>query len=73
MRVLEDFCPFEEREEKDGTRFSWNPIPSNKIDCFRVGFPTACIYTPLNNAEEIERLKQKPTFCACGAVLNSFW
>ena len=73
MRLIEDVCPFEECEEKDGIRFSWNPIPRNKVDYFRVGFPTACLYTPLKNAEEIDQLKKKPTFCTCGAILNPFW
>ncbi|AOW05529.1 uncharacterized protein YALI1_E20269g [Yarrowia lipolytica] len=65
---------FEEFEEKDGVRFSWNCIPSTRIEASRTVVPISALYTPLKEKPNLPVLQYEPIACRppCRAVLNSF-
>lgn len=65
---------FEDREDKDGVRVTWNNVPKSKLQNQRNIVPLATLYTPLNNksritcldATSISRCRQ------CKAFLNPY-
>ncbi|ORY80983.1 protein transport protein SEC23 [Protomyces lactucae-debilis] len=65
---------FEEAEEQDGIRFSWNAFPSTRVEASRTVVPIGAIYTPLFNKAEPTALEYEPVACKspCRAVLNPF-
>lgn len=44
---------FEEKEDKDGVRLSWNNVPKSKLQNHRNVAPLAALYTPLNNKSAV--------------------
>eukprot|EP00924_Labyrinthula_sp_SR-Ha-C_P004140 maker-scaffold_3-augustus-gene-15.20-mRNA-1 protein AED:0.01 eAED:0.01 QI:138/1/1/1/0/0.5/2/163/821 len=69
----EFLSPFEEEEERNGVRFSWNEWPLSKVDAERIVVPLGCLYTPLKSIPDVPVVEYEPLRCKqgnCGAVLN---
>lgn len=47
---------FEDREDKDGVRVTWNNVPKSKLQNQRNIVPLSTLYTPLNNKSKISCL-----------------
>jgi protein transport protein SEC23 len=62
---------FYEEENRDAVRFSWNALPTSKLEALRITVPLAVHYTPLANIE-LACLEYAPHTCKCEAVLNKF-
>jgi len=64
---------FEEREDQNGIRFSFNVWPNNRLDAVSSSVPIGCLYTPIKQIAGREPLNYEPVRCRnCGAVLNSY-
>lgn len=65
---------FEQAEEQDGIRFSWNSFPSTRVEASRTVVPIGALYTPLFIKAEPMQLEYEPVACKlpCRAVLNPF-
>ncbi|RIA99066.1 protein transporter SEC23 [Glomus cerebriforme] len=65
---------FEEIEEQDGTRFSWNVFPASRLDATRTVVPISCLYTPLREREDLPPIYYEPVTCKapCRAILNPY-
>ncbi|KAL0083645.1 protein transporter SEC23 [Phycomyces blakesleeanus] len=67
---------FDEIEEQDGIRFSWNAWPSSRIEATKAVVPIACLYTPLKEREDFVEtpIWYEPVTCKapCRAVLNPY-
>lgn len=65
---------FEEREDNDGVRFSWNNVPKSKLQNQRNVAPLAALYTPLNNKSQVGCLDAAHMLrCRqCKAFLNPY-
>ncbi|KAG9300734.1 hypothetical protein G9A89_023532 [Geosiphon pyriformis] len=65
---------FEEIEEQDGTRFSWNVFPHSRLDATRTVVPISCLYTPLKEREDLPPIFYEPVTCKapCRAILNPY-
>ncbi|XP_006463484.1 copii coat protein, partial [Agaricus bisporus var. bisporus H97] len=65
---------FEDVEERDGVRFSWNVWPSSRIEATRTVVPIAALYTPLKIREDLPPVLYEPVACKppCRAVLNPY-
>lgn len=68
---------FEEAEDLNGIRFSWNTFPATKVEANKVVVPIGCLYTPLMNREESELpvAHYDPIYClkqTCKAILNPY-
>ncbi|CAA21224.1 COPII cargo receptor subunit Sec23a [Schizosaccharomyces pombe] len=65
---------FEEIEERDGVRFTWNVFPSTRIESSRTIVPIASIYKPLNERPDLPPVLYEPVTCKapCKAVLNPY-
>ncbi|KAK9467407.1 hypothetical protein V1512DRAFT_134871 [Lipomyces arxii] len=65
---------FEEIEELDGVRFSWNVFPSTRLEASRTVVPIAALYTPLKERPDLPMLQYEPVTCRapCRAVLNPY-
>lgn len=68
---------FEEAEDLNGIRFSWNTFPSTKMEANKIVVPTGCLYTPLMKRQnyELPIASYDPIFCmnqTCRAVLNPY-
>ncbi|VVT51558.1 uncharacterized protein SAPINGB_P003136 [Magnusiomyces paraingens] len=65
---------FENAEEIDGVRFSWNSFPNTKIEASRTVIPIASLYTPLREKPDLPILQYDPITCKnpCRAVLNPY-
>ncbi|CAG8666309.1 9162_t:CDS:10 [Ambispora leptoticha] len=65
---------FEELEEQDGTRFSWNVFPHSRLDATRTVVPISCLYTPLKEREDLPPIFYEPVTCKspCRAILNPY-
>ncbi len=65
---------FEDVEELDGLRFSWNAFPSTRIEAGRTVVPIGALYTPLKEREDLPTAQYDPITCRtpCRAVLNPF-
>ncbi|KAI9323228.1 protein transporter SEC23 [Dichotomocladium elegans] len=67
---------FDEIEEQDGIRFSWNAWPSSRAEATKAVVPIACLYTPLKEREDfIENpIWYEPVMCKapCRAILNPY-
>lgn len=67
---------FEEIEDQDGIRFSFNAWPSSRLDATRTVVPIAALYTPLKEREDLPLIYYEPVTCkqhTCGAILNPYW
>jgi protein transport protein SEC23 len=64
---------FEEIEDRDGVRFSWNVWPTSRIEASRLVVPISAIYTPMKQNELIAIPNHEPIFCMkCKAILNPY-
>ncbi|ODV91968.1 hypothetical protein CANCADRAFT_47375 [Tortispora caseinolytica NRRL Y-17796] len=65
---------FEEYEDKDGVRFSWNVFPSTRIEANRSVVPIGAMFTPLHERPDLPILDYEPVACKppCSAILNPF-
>ncbi|GJJ14926.1 GTPase-activating protein S23 [Clathrus columnatus] len=65
---------FEDVEERDGLRLSWNVWPSSRVEATRTVVPIATLYTPLKIRESLPPVLYEPVTCKppCRAVLNPY-
>ncbi|KAI0086877.1 hypothetical protein BDY19DRAFT_959387 [Irpex rosettiformis] len=65
---------FEDVEERDGVRLSWNVWPSSRIEATRTVVPISALYTPLKQREDLPPVLYEPVTCKppCRAVLNPY-
>ncbi|KAF9568639.1 copii coat protein [Agrocybe pediades] len=64
---------FEDVEERDGIRLSWNVWPESGLEAKRGIIPVAALYTPLNVREDLPAVLYEPVLCKhCRAVLNPY-
>ncbi|KAF7365079.1 Protein transport protein SEC23 [Mycena venus] len=63
---------FEDVEERDGVRLSWNVWPSSRIEATRTVVPISALYTPLKPREDLPPVLYEPVACKppCRAILN---
>ena len=60
-------------EAAEGVRFSWNVVPSSRIDATRLVIPLGVMYTPLRRLEGMPVLPYEPVACKqCQAILNPY-
>lgn len=66
---------FDEIEEQDGVRFSWNTWPSTRLEATRTVVPISSLYTPLKERVDLPPVLYEPVTCKapCRAILNPFW
>eukprot|EP00457_Paulinella_chromatophora_P001779 gb/GEZN01001781.1/.p1 GENE.gb/GEZN01001781.1/~~gb/GEZN01001781.1/.p1 ORF type:complete len:747 (+),score=118.53 gb/GEZN01001781.1/:81-2321(+) len=64
---------FQEFEQRDGVRFSWNVFPTTRLEATRMAVPIGCMYTPLKPVQDLYRVPVQPLLCkSCKAVLNPY-
>lgn len=66
---------FEQNEEVNGIRFSWNVFPASRTDANKNVVPVGCLYTPLKEYEDLSLVAYNPVVCGgphCKAVLNPY-
>ncbi|WVN89397.1 protein transporter SEC23 [Cryptococcus depauperatus CBS 7841] len=66
---------FEDVEDKDGVRLSWNTWPSSRIEATRTVVPISALYTPLKEREDLPPVMYEPVTCkgaSCKAILNPY-
>ncbi|KAJ3289892.1 GTPase-activating protein S23 [Borealophlyctis nickersoniae] len=65
---------FEEIEDRDGIRLSWNVWPSSRLEATRMVVPIGCLFTPLKEREGVQAFQYEPVTCKmpCRAVLNPY-
>ncbi|KAI9599239.1 putative SEC23-component of COPII coat of ER-golgi vesicle [Syncephalis fuscata] len=65
---------FEDIEDQDGIRFSWNAFASSRVEATRMVVPISCMYTPLKEREDMMPVFYEPVTCKapCRAVLNPY-
>ncbi|KAJ1649428.1 GTPase-activating protein S23, partial [Coemansia sp. RSA 2052] len=63
---------FEDIEDHDGVRCSWNVLPNTRIEATRSVVPVSTLYTPLKERPEFPPVMYEPVMCKapCRAVLN---
>ncbi|ODQ51321.1 protein transporter SEC23 [Saitoella complicata NRRL Y-17804] len=65
---------FEDMEEQDGIRFSWNTWPNTRLESSRTVVPIASLYTPIKERPDLPPVMYEPVSCKapCRAVLNPY-
>ncbi|RKP05713.1 protein transport protein SEC23, partial [Thamnocephalis sphaerospora] len=65
---------FEDIEDQDGIRFSWNAFASSRVEATRMVVPISCMYTPLKEREDMPPVFYEPVTCKapCRAILNPY-
>ena len=66
---------FVEAEQRDGARFSWNVLPTSRLESARMAVPLGVMYTPLKALPNLAAVQYHPIYCkqsSCGAVLNPY-
>ncbi|OHT11511.1 Sec23/Sec24 trunk domain containing protein [Tritrichomonas foetus] len=64
---------FNQREDLNGIRFSWNVWPTNRIDAVSCSVPIGCLYTPLKQIQGRQPLPYEPVSCRqCRCILNPY-
>lgn len=66
---------YEDVEDREGLRFSWNVWPNTRVEGTRVVVPISCLYTPLKEREDLPPAIYEPVACKapCRVILNPFW
>ena len=62
-------------EAKDGSRFTWNVLPTTHIEAQRMAIPLACVYTPNKHIPTLTTQPTAPVVCknqTCGCILNPY-
>lgn len=60
---------FEEIEDVDGVRMTWNVLPCTRIEATRLVVPIATLYTPLKSSLLVP---YEPVSCRCKGILSPF-
>jgi len=65
---------FDQNEERDGVRLSWNVWPSNKQEAANAVIPVGCLYSPFKRSQAIPIVNYEPILCSgsCRTILNPF-
>ena len=66
---------FEQNEDINGVRFSWNVFPASRTDANKNVVPVGCLYTPLKEREDLAVAGYNPVVCGninCKSVLNPY-
>ncbi|KAJ3153085.1 GTPase-activating protein S23 [Geranomyces michiganensis] len=65
---------FDEIEEADGVRLSWNVWPSSRLEATRMVVPIGALYTPLKERPGTQPFHYEPVTCKmpCRAILNPY-
>lgn len=65
---------FEDNEDKNGVRITWNNVPKSKLQHHRNVAPLAALYTPLNNKSPVQCLDSSfmQRCRQCKAFLNPY-
>ncbi|ODV59012.1 vWA-like protein [Ascoidea rubescens DSM 1968] len=67
---------FQEAEDLDGVRFSWNTFPTNTFDASNLVLPIGSLYTPLFKKKDLNIIdNQNPIVCSnsnCQSILNKY-
>ncbi|KAM9998029.1 hypothetical protein ACTFIY_007692 [Dictyostelium cf. discoideum] len=66
---------FDQSEDRDGVRFSWNVWPTSRVEATKnLLVPLGCLYTPLHQSPEITQVPYPPLRCKgiCNAILNPY-
>lgn len=64
---------FHQIEEANGLRFSFNVLPTNRVDASSCCFPLGCLYTPLKPIPEHQPVQYEPIECKlCKSFLNPY-
>ncbi|TXT08792.1 hypothetical protein VHUM_02920 [Vanrija humicola] len=65
---------FEDIEDRDGVRFSWNAWPSSRLEATRTVVPISALYTPLKERDDLPPVLYEPVTCKapCKAILNPY-
>ncbi|KZT37080.1 hypothetical protein SISSUDRAFT_1129918 [Sistotremastrum suecicum HHB10207 ss-3] len=65
---------FEDVEERDGVRLSWNVWPSSRIEATRTVVPISTLYMPLKQRVDLPPVLYEPVTCkgTCRAILNPY-
>ncbi|KAG8900077.1 GTPase-activating protein S23, partial [Tulasnella sp. 403] len=65
---------FEDVEDRDGLRLSWNVFPGSRIEATRTVVPIAALYTPLKQRDDLPPVLYEPVTCKppCRAILNPY-
>lgn len=65
---------YEEIEETEGIRFSWNVFPSTRLENSKMVVPIAALYMPLIERPELPPVQYEPVSCKtpCRAILNPY-
>ncbi|GAA98427.1 hypothetical protein E5Q_05113 [Mixia osmundae IAM 14324] len=64
---------YEDVEDQDGIRLSWNVWPSSRLEATRTVVPIACVHTPLKPREDLPPVLYEPVTCrsgTCRSILN---
>jgi protein transport protein SEC23 len=65
---------FQKGEAMNGTRWSWNVLPSTTLEQSRMVIPIGCMYTPMKEISGMPVLEYEPVACkTCKAALNPAW
>lgn len=71
MTTYEDFI--QQNEDRDGVRFTWNVLPSSRIDATRLVVPLGTLYQPIKERADLPPIQYDPVLCTrstCRAILN---
>lgn len=64
---------FNDIEDRDGVRFSWNVWPSSRVEAAKIVVPIGCLYSPFRKIENMMVLPYEPIVCrGCRAILNPY-
>jgi len=64
---------YQENEDLNGLRHSWNVLPSTRLEATRLVIPTGALYTPLKPVPNLQVLKYDPVVCkTCRSILNPY-
>ncbi|KAL5499189.1 SEC23 [Sanghuangporus vaninii] len=74
LRNVEEMQNFEDVEDQDGVRLSWNVWPSSRIEATRIVVPISALYSPLKQREDLPPVLYEPVACKppCRAILNPY-
>ncbi|KAL8601547.1 Protein transport protein Sec23A [Nucella lapillus] len=73
MATYQEFI--QQNEDRDGVRFSWNVLPSSRLEATRMVVPLGCLFTPLKDRPDLPPIQYDPVLCTrptCRAILNPF-
>jgi protein transport protein SEC23 len=64
---------FTKNEQTNGVRWSWNLLPSCRVEQAKMTVPIGCMYTPLKEISGLPVLEYEPLTCKnCRSILNPY-